>query len=281
MTIAEVNTPYQTRQVITFANDGNKVIKPYRSIKQIYKNLYVDLASEYGIVTLFACYDDRNGIRIKAISDDMELDEIIRQADNSNIDTFDSYIEGIKNRINSLTWINLAELEYLRLYAPELMTGAEKARTAWRAKQDERRRQEEAERTAREQAEHDAENAKSFEKINKAIEVFKATGRINNDNITVWTGFDDYKDYTVITYLLDEYKVKCPIKTRGSIINSICAVMVNPNNTISYSKYNKTISEKAFEVLEELRDKIRYGIDVNKTVEAITENILSFEGYKA
>lgn len=285
MTIAEVKTTYEPKKVITFDNSGNKVVKPYRNVKQLYKSIYStepkDDGYYYKPVKLFAFYGDNIGIEIGNSDDQTELDKIIEMTDKNNIDSFEGFINWIKGKINNDIWINLAELEYLRLYAPELMTGAEKARTAWRAKQDERRRQEEAERTAREKAEHDAENAKSFEKINKAIEVFKATGRINNDNITVWTSFDDYKDYTVITYLLDEYKVKCPIKTRGYIINSICAVMVNPNNTISYSKYSKTISEKAFEVLEELRDKIRYGIDVNKTVEAIAENILSFEGYKA
>lgn len=282
MTIAEVNTAYEPKKVITFAKDGNTVIKPIRNVKQICGSIYSteprDEGYYYKPVKLFAFYGDNIGIEIANADTETELDKI--EQGTENIKTFDGYISNIKRRIEANTWINLAELEYLKAYKPELIAGAEKARAIWKAKQDERRRQEEAERTAREQAEHDAENAKSFEKINKAIEVFKTSGRIENDEITVWTSPDDYKDYTVITYLLDKYGIKCPIKTRGYIINSICTVKVNEDYSISYSRLNKTISNKAFEVLGELRDIIRCGgMDTNKAAESIAENIFSFEGY--
>ena len=286
MTISEVTTAYEPKKVITLDNSGNKVIKPYRQVRQLYKSIYStepkDTGYYYKPVKLFAFYGDNIGIEIGNSDDQTDIEKIIEMTDKNNVDTFEGFINWIKGKINSDIWINLAELEYLKAYKPELIAGAEKARAAWRAKQDERRRQEEAERNAREQAEHDAENAKSFEKINKAIEVFKTSGRIENDEITVWTSPDDYKDYTVITYLLDKYGIKCPIKTRGYIINSICTVKINEDYSISYSRLNKTISNKAFEVLEELRDIIRCGgMDTNKAAESIAENIFSFEGYKA
>lgn len=282
MTIAEVNTTYEPKKVITFAKDGNTVIKPIRNVKQICGNIYSteprDEGYYYKPVKLFAFYGDNIGIEIANADTETELDKIVQGTE--KIKTFEGYISNIERRIEANTWINLAELEYLKAYKPELIAGAEKARAAWKAKLDERRRQEEAERTAREQAEHDAENAKSFEKINKAIEAFKTSGQICNDDITIWTSLDDYKDYTVLTYLLDEYEINVPIKTRGYIINNITRILIHGDNgTISYFKTSKTTSTRAFEALEELKNKIRYGKDLDKKIEKAVDDILSFTGY--
>lgn len=285
MTIAEVKTTYEPKKVITFDNSGNKVVKPYRNVKQLYKSIYStepkDDGYYYKPVKLFAFYGDNIGIEIGNSDDQTELDKIIEMTDKNNIDSFDGFINWIKGKINNDIWVNLAELEYLKAYKPELIAGAEKARAAWRAKQDERRRQEEAERNAKEQAEHDAENTRAFEKINKAIEVFKTSGQICNDNITIWTSLDDYKDYTVLTYLLDEYKINVPIKTRGYIINNITRILIHGDNgnSISYFKTSKTTSTRAFEALEELKNKIRYGKDLDKKIEKAVDDILSFTGY--
>lgn len=284
MTIAEVKTTYEPRKVITFDQSGNKVVKPYRNVKQLYKSIYStepkDDGYYYKPVKLFAFYGDNIGIEIGNSDDQTELDKIIEMTDKNNIDSFEGFINWIKGKINNDIWVNLAELEYLKAYKPELIAGAEKARAAWRAKQDERRRQEEAERNAREQAEHDAENARAFEKINKAIEAFRTSGQICNDDITIWTSLDDYKDYTVLTYLLDKYEINVPIKTRGYIINNITRILIHGDNgTISYFKTSKATSTRAFEALEELKNKIRYGKDLDKKIEKAVDDILSFTGY--
>ena len=231
MRIDEVTGDFQTVRTIMYNYTGDKAVYHNKKMRHFFDNVYVGECEldSYGQAYYYvflkwpecdvALYAEKtNGWRTD--------DEIARWVKNSGTGTKDDFIRKMKQRIADQEWIKLIEIEALRHVAPELVTDAFVARDACEKRREAKRAERELAKEQEDAAFVEEANKKAADIVNAAVNTIRNGGVIQNDEVCFWKTRYDFKKYSVINYLMGQYGVDIPIRTKGWITERLVSVTV-------------------------------------------------------
>lgn len=230
------------KKCITFAKDGNTVVKPYKTLYSLesithdetHKNLYLEaVKGREWEETHYQLWEDFQVICISHgwIHGFLEIEETTRKlADYSyfGIDGFYRRLEESKqngyyiNKVDIEVCVLLENIDLAKHYA-------------------EYRKRQIAEKEAKRQAEKTERERKEREKEEKLLAEIEKTIKETEENIFHKRDFENKEvdGKSVINKLMGKYGINVPLRTQGWI-NSKLAMIVFHDGKISYKFYGKT-----------------------------------------
>ena len=260
MRIDEMSGEYQRVRAIMYNVKGDKAVYHWRNMRQMVGNVYVGEAEldDYGnaYYTVYAkwpgvdvalYWEKTNGWR--------EDSDIVSSMEKFGFDSKESFLNMIDSRIKARDYIRLIEIEALTHVAPELVNAAKASRDECMNRREELRAEKNRQRIAEDQEFIRVSNAMTQEIVNKAIETIKVGGVIENKDVTFWKNRYDRKTFKLIPYLMDQYGVNVPIRTRGWICNRLNSVTVKDGYVEGCNwmrSKNGNVSEKFWDCMDSL-----------------------------
>lgn len=263
MELREVN--FETLQsvrkkCITFAKDGNTVVKPYKTLYNLeqitnnpaHKNLYIEVVhgKESWEEDSYCMFEDLGGIcnKVGWIHKWYTLEKITEQLEKYPYFGKDGLLKQLKEAEENGWYINKVDIEICFILGEvELAKHYVEYREKKISERDEKIKVEQAKQEAKERE----------EKERHLAEIENALLNAENAIKTKTTFFNDKIDgNTIVLCLLKKYGVNVPIKTQGWINKALARVFYR-DGKISYS-YFKTSKDSAvfYGYLKELENKI-------------------------
>ena len=245
------------RKCITFAKDGNTIVKPYKTLYNVeqitgkaeHKTLYFEVVEgkETWEETTYCLFEDLGCIcsKVDWIPGYWTLEEFTEKIGKWEYFGKAGLLKRLKYAEENGWYINLLdielcvileELELAKHYA-EYRDNRKKAI----AEAEEKKR---AEREAKEREEEEKRLAEVKKTITEAENIIRTQGTLYND---------EFEGKTIVLYLLKKYGVNVPLKTQGWINNALAKVWFK-DGEITYSYYttskNSTVFMKYLKKLE-------------------------------
>lgn len=264
MKIGEVTGDFSRVKVIMYNVKGDKAVFHWKNIRPMIDNIWVGEGEpdEYGTVyyKVYAKWPDVDvALYFNETNEWRTAGELVEWFNRDGLLTQKSFIDCMKARIEGTSWIKLTEVEMIKIVAPELLDAAmdvrNKITTVREKKHAEmaKQRQEEDEKFVKES------NEISESILAQAIERIKAGGVVKNDEITFWKDRYDHKKVSVITELMDRYKINVPIRTRGWIMNRLNSVTIKDGVVgCNWQKSGRAVvSDKFWDYMDQLVKAVR------------------------
>ena len=245
------------KKCITFAKDGNTVVKPYRTLYSLenimhnttYKNLYLEVVKgKEWQETHYQIWEDLQVICIsqgwaQGFLDISEFSEKMLVYPYLGIDGFYKKLEEAErngwyiNKVDIEVCVLLGNIELAKHYAEyreKRIAEKEAKRQAEAAERERKEREEEEKRLAEiEKTIIEVENKIFHQKEFKNIKV-------------------DGK--SVINMLMEKYGIKVPLRTQGWINSKLAMIIFDDNGEISYRFYGKSQRENSTVFRKYLKD---------------------------
>ncbi len=248
------------KKCITFAKDGNTVVKPYKTLYNVQQvthnveqcNLYFEIVKgkESWGEDSYCLWDDLEKICIKVdwIPRYWTLEEFAERLNKWEYFGINGFLNHLKVLEKNTYHINKADIETCAVLGEnELAKHYMQYREEWIKKQEEKRQAKITEREAQKREEEEKYNAKVQKTIAEAENIIRTQGRIYNKA---------FEGKTIILYLLKKYGINVPLKTQGWINNALTEVSFQ-NGQITYSHYKSSRNSTVFYgCLKELKEKI-------------------------
>jgi len=248
------------KKCITFAKDGNTVVKPYKTfynVEQIthnveHRNLYFEVVKgkESWEEDSYCLWDDLGNfcIRIDWIPRYWTIEEFEEKLYNWKYFGVDGFFERLKASEENGYHINKADIEVCAVLGEiELAKHYVEYREERIRRQEEKRQAEIAEREAKEREEQEKHNAEVQKIIVDAENAIRTQGTLYNKS---------FEGKTIVLYLLKKHGVNVPIKTQGWVNNALAKVWFRDGD-ITYSYYKSSRNSTVFYgYLKELEEKI-------------------------
>lgn len=246
------------KKCITFAKDGNTVVKPYRTLYSLenithdttYKNLYLEVIKGKYDDMSYQLWEDFQVICISQGWAQGFLD--INEFTNKIVDYPYLGIDGFYKRLEESEqnnyYINKIDIELCTLLGNVDLA---KHYTEYREKQiaakEAIRQAENAERERKEREEEERRLAEMEKIIADAENTIKMHGTLYNGA---------FEGKTIVLYLLKKHGVNVPIKTQGWVNNALAKIWFR-DGEITYSYYKSSRNSTVFYgYLKELEEKI-------------------------
>lgn len=226
------------KKCITFARDGNTVVKPYKtlySIEQIthnptHKTVYVEVIPDDELE--FRLWDDYGKITysIGRVNKGCTLERFAEQIEAYGIGT-EAFLKRLKHAEEEGYYINLVEIQTLVIIGE---TELSEHYAEYRERKIRKREEEELKGQMNQETQKKVEEEKRLEEINKQIHdtEYKIFRRDDVKNINI-------NGTSIINILMQKYGIRIPIKTQGWI-NLKLAKIVFGGGEISYEFYGKS-----------------------------------------
>ena len=231
---------FEKHRAITYNVAGNKAVYHHRMMRPMDGCIYVGEPEPdmYGSLyfTLYILYPGMDVAMYLDKTNHWRTDEeIMQRVQNERYDTKENFADSMKKRIAAGEHIRFTEVEFLKHIAPELVDGAWESRKIYA----ERRAHKESERRAKREAEEaefvEKENNRSWDVVNNAIGVMRKGGMLVNERVTFYKDWYNSSTYSVINFLMDQYGIKLPIRTRGWINDSLKSVKIENGACVGYN----------------------------------------------
>lgn len=238
-----------SKRVITFAKDGNTVIKPYKKLVpltgiEVDTNLYLEFFSDnYGLS--FNLYDELSdniiikiGFNIRC-SEDKTLKEF--QANIYKYPYFgkNGFIKRIMEYFDNGTYINLCEIETLKGISEfELAQKAIDYRAERIKIQEQKYAEEDKQRRERYEKEKEERQKEIDDQVARCIDAVRNKKEYRNEDLI--SG-----ERTVVLQAMKEKGIKIPIKTQGWINKALSRICFE-NGEITYRYYSKHKDSSVF-----------------------------------
>lgn len=246
------------KKCITFAKDGNTVVKPYRTLYSLenithdvtHKNLYLEvIKGKYNDMS-YQVWEDLQVICISqgwahGFLDIEEFSEKILEYPYSGIEGFYKKLE----EAEANGWyINKVDIEVCFLLGNiNLAKHYSEYRECQIAEKEKRRQAENAERERKEREKEEKRLAEMEKTIADAENTIKTYGTLYNEA---------FEGKTIVLYLLKKHGVNVPIKTQGWVNNALVKIWFR-DGEITYSYYKSSRNSTVFyRYLKELEEKI-------------------------
>ncbi len=248
------------KKCITFAKDGNTVVKPYKTLYNVeqithnaeHHNLYFEVVKgkESWEEDSFCLWDDLGNfcIKIDWIPRYWTLEEFTEKLHKLKYFGKDGFFERLKVSEENGYHINKADIEICAVLGEiELAKHYMQYREERIRRQEEKRKAEITEREAKEREEEEKHNAEVQKTIAEAENTIRTQGTLYNK---------EFEGKTIVLYLLKKYGVSVPIKTQGWVNNALAKVWFR-DEKITYSYYKSSKDSTVFwKYLKELEEKI-------------------------
>ena len=247
------------KKCITFAKDGNTVVKPYKtlySLEQLtnnptHKNLYIEVVhgKESWEEDSYCMFEDLGEIcnKVGWMHRWYTLEKVTEQLEKYPYLGKEGLFKKLKEAEDNDGYINKVDIELCFILGEtELARHYMEYREKKVVEREEKRKAEQAEREAREREEEEKRLAEIEKAISDAENVIREHKTVYNEEI---------HGSTVILRIFKKYGVNVPLKTQGWINNALGSVTYEGNGRIKYtycrSSKNSTVFCKYFQELAE------------------------------
>lgn len=263
MKLNELTTPFESFRVVTYNADQTKALYKNKSMQLITGSIYrgETVKEEYNDhCDVYACYDGMTvGIWIGSVRTDYTVDEVMEQIRRKGMDSLENYMAAIKTRLEKQDHFRFTEIEFIKHITPELENQMWESRKVFAENQRKKRMEEAAQREAEDQAFIAAQNAEAEQTVNKAMEILRNGGKLENHIITFYESRYKYSSYSIVNYLMRKFGVNVPIKTQGWINNKLGSAMIENGKCERLQYYRAKgaqCSQKFFDYMNELLAKV-------------------------
>ena len=263
MKLNELTTPFEAFRVVTYNADQTKALYKNKSMQLIIGSIYrgETVKEEYNDhCDVYACYDGITvGIWIGSVRTDYSVDEVMEQIRRKGIDSLENYMAAIKTRLEKQDYFRFTEIEFIKHLAPELENQMWESRKAFAENQHKKRMEQAAQREAEDQAFIAAQNAEAEQTINKAMEILRNGGKLENQTVTFYQSRYEHSSYSIVNYLMQKYGVNVPIRTQGWINEKLVSAKIEDGkceNLQYYKAKGAQCSQKFFDCMNELLAKV-------------------------
>ncbi len=231
------------KKCITFAKDGNTVVKPYKTLYNVEQithnaehcNLYFEVVNgkESWEQDSYCVWDNLGNfcIKIDWIPRYWTLEEFAEKLHKWKYYGIDGFFKCLKVSEENGYHISKADIEICAVLGEiELAKHYAEYREERIRRQEEKRQAVIAEREAKEREEEEKHNAEVQKTIENAVQKIFHQNELENIKI-------DGK--SIVNYLMKEYGIKVPLRTQGWI-NSKLAMIIFNDGKISYKFYGKS-----------------------------------------
>ncbi len=248
------------KKCITFAKDGNTVIKPYKTLYNVEQithnaehcNLYFEVVKgkESWEEDGYCLFEDLEKICIKVdwIPKYWTLEEFTEKLHRWEYFGVDGFFNRLKVSEENGYHINKADIEICAALGEiELTKHYAEYREERIRRQEEKRQAVIAEREAKEKEEKEKHNAEVQRTVAEAENTIRTQGTLHNE---------EFEGKTIVLYLFKKYGINVPIKTQGWVNNALVKVWFR-DGQITYSYYKSSKDSTVFwKYLKELEKKI-------------------------
>lgn len=131
MKLNELTTPFETKQVITYAHDGNTVMNREKSLRHISDNIYLD--KDYKI---YVCYPDCPlGLYIEQANEDTSIEAVIQFIERNKLANSEQFPLMIAMCLQKGLFIKNTMIEFLKYIAPNKVQECIEAKALFLKKQ--------------------------------------------------------------------------------------------------------------------------------------------------
>lgn len=260
MTLSEITTPYEQKQMYHYLSDGNTVKLSNIRVKLIREPYYMSepKTDKYGntyadIYVWYPKYDDGCGMKLTNLRTDTEVEKLCAYND----DTYETPEKFIKEVVN-LDYPRMLEVSIIGEMNPELVPFLMKKRDAYlearaRKEAESKRIQEEADKKYVSEQNEILKNT-----VKNAVEILKHDGVLKNITVTEYRDKYDYSEYKLVNYLSRKYGVKIPLRTQGWINSTLAEIKIENGTMTTYKRMSNTNpSNSIWKYMDELIKKVR------------------------
>ena len=248
------------KKCITFAKDGNTVVKPYKTLynmEQIthnlaHSNLYIEVVKgkKSWEEDSYCLFEDLGKIcnKVDWIHRWWTLEEFTEKISKYEYLGKDGLFKRLKVSEDNGYYINKIDIELCIIFGEiDLAKHYAEYRETKRAAQEAKRQVEIAESEAKEKVEEEKRFAEMEKTISEAENTIRRHGTLNNAK---------FEGSTIILYLLKKHGVNVPLKTQGWVNKALAKVWYR-DGKITYSYYKTSRNSTVFYgYLKELEQKI-------------------------
>ena len=255
MKLNELTTPFETKQVITYAHDGNTVMNREKSLRHISDNIYLD--KDYKI---YVCYPDCPlGLYIEQANEDTSIEAVIQFIERNKLANSEQFPLMIEMYLQNGLFIKNTMIEFLKYIAPDKVPKCIEAKSLFLKKQAQKEQKQAQEEREKELAYVQQKNEEAQQTIQQAIEILKNGGLLINSEITLYKDYYDYSTYHIINHLARLYNIVIPTKTQGWINSSLAQVEIPKEGAVTNCKIfrDSNSSKVIFKYLNQLVEAVR------------------------
>ena len=263
MRMENLTTPFETFRVVTYNADQTKALYKNKSMQLITSSIYrgETIKEEYNDhCDVYACYDGMTvGIWIGSVRTDYTVDEVMEQIRRKGMDSLENYMAAIKTRLEKQDHFRFTEIEFIKHITPELENQMWESRKVFAENQHKKRMEQAAQCEAEDQAFIAAQNAEAEQTVNKAMEILRNGGKLDNDTVTFYESRYNHNSYSIVNYLMRKFGVNVPIRTQGWIDKKLVSAKIENGKceNLQYYKAKGTqCSQKFFDCMNELLAKV-------------------------
>lgn len=263
MKMENLTTNFETFKVITYNQDQTKALYKNKHIRLVTGSIYrgetiKETYNDY--CDVYACYDGiAVGVWIGSVRTEYSVQEVMDAVKRIGMDSLENYMAAIKTRLEKQDHFKLTEIEFIKHIAPELENQMWESRKTFEEIQRQKRMEQAAKREAEDQEYVAAKNEQAEQIVNKAVEVIRNGGRLENCSVEFFRSRYDSSGYSVVNYLMRKYGVKVPIRTQGWINDKLVSAQIvdgKCENLRYYRAKGAQCSQKFFDCMNELIEKI-------------------------
>ena len=253
MTLAELNTPFQRKKIITYGSDHCTAVYHNKELQHITGSIYKgrNKVDTYGQLScrIYVFFEKLNvGIDLLEIPhpDYFEVEKIENSIINDyKMDSPENFILDMESRVERRNHIGNAMIQLASHIKPERVEIYRQARLDYRAMKDKEATEHKEKCKQKEILYCQEQNQKSDEQIKLAIQTIKNKGKLLNSEISIYSSRYTYSTYRIINHLMKMFDIKVPIKTQGWINDALYDVEMI-NDIYSYQYYKKNNDSKVF-----------------------------------
>lgn len=263
MKLNELTTPFESFRVITYNADQTKALYKNKQMQLITGSIYrgETIKEEYNDhCDVYACYAGIPvGIWIGSVHVDYSIEEVMAQIKRKGMETLENYMAAIKYRLEKQDHFRFTEVEFIKHIAPELENQMWESRKAFAENQHKKRMEQAAQREAEDQAFVAERNAEAEQIVNKALDILRNGGKLENQTVAFYESRYNSNSYSVVNYLMRKYGVNVPIRTQGWINEKLVSAKIEDGKCEHLQYYRAKgaqCSQKFFDCMNELIAKI-------------------------
>lgn len=220
--------------------------------------LYKDRNGEYWDFYLVGITYERFNTLINNKCDEYNIEDYKRYCDyilDKVQPVYNNIVEFFKEKIDNSKYFNCVELSYLEKYHPELYPDAQKSREQFLKKKEEQRNKEENKRKDEQENKVKEKNQIFKDKIKNMKESIIAGKEVVSEVLDYYKNDDYYNEnhQNNFLYLLNEYDINVPLKTKGYINNKLHSFNFGNNTCRVYGNYS---CQTIFSYFDKLKEKI-------------------------
>lgn len=263
MKLNELTTPFESFRVITYNADRTKALYKNKQMQLITGSIYrgETIKEEYNDrCDVYVCYAGIPvGIWIGSVRVDYSIEEVMTWIKREGMETLENYMIAIKYRLEKQDHFRLTDVEFIKYIAPELENQMWESRKVFAENQRKKRMEQAAQREAEDQAFIEAQNAEAEQTVNKAMEILRNGGKLDNDTVTFYKSRYEHSSYSIVNYLMRKFGVNVHIRTQGWINKKLASAKIENGKCESLQYYRAKGaqgSQKFFDCMNELLAKV-------------------------